>query len=197
MKERRKGRPKEFDPGAALDAAKGVFWVEGYAATGMDHLLRQMGVSRQSAYDTFGGKRELFMAALRSYAGKVTAEIGAVLGDAGAPPLARVRRFLDGVVERSTCNDGRGCMMTNALVELGPHDAEVRAFASEVLGRLEGAIEKLLAQARREGDLDRSHSPRALARLIVVAFEGALVMSKSDRSGNTREAIGVIKGLLS
>src|SRR5260370_8746508 len=60
-------RPKEFDREDALRRAIPVFWERGFAGTSTDDLVGAMGIGRQSLYDTFGDKRRLFLAALRTY----------------------------------------------------------------------------------------------------------------------------------
>src|SRR5260221_12873587 len=60
-------RPKEFDVQAALDVAKAVFWDKGYEATSTEDLRLAMGIGRQSFYDSFGGKRQIFIEVLRRY----------------------------------------------------------------------------------------------------------------------------------
>ena len=44
-----------------------VFWRFGYEHTSLDLLLREMGIAKQSLYDTFGDKRSLYLKALRQY----------------------------------------------------------------------------------------------------------------------------------
>jgi hypothetical protein len=41
-----------------------VFWRFGYEHTSLDVLMREMGIARQSLYDTFGDKRALYLQAL-------------------------------------------------------------------------------------------------------------------------------------
>ena len=60
-------RPKEFEPEQALDAAMNVFWRLGYEHTSLDALMQEMGIARQSLYDTFGDKRALYLRALAHY----------------------------------------------------------------------------------------------------------------------------------
>ena len=52
-------RRKEFDPDQALAKAMAVFWRLGYENTSLELLLREMGIAKQSLYDTYGDKRGL------------------------------------------------------------------------------------------------------------------------------------------
>ncbi len=67
-------RPKEFDRDSALGLALGLFWEKGYGNTSTDMLLRCMQISRQSLYDTFGDKKQLYLHALSVYTEKTTTE---------------------------------------------------------------------------------------------------------------------------
>ena len=60
-------RKKEFDPDQALAKAMAVFWRLGYENASLELLLREMGIAKQSLYDTFGDKRGLYMKALAYY----------------------------------------------------------------------------------------------------------------------------------
>ncbi|ADV84368.1 TetR/AcrR family transcriptional regulator [Terriglobus saanensis] len=60
-------RTKEFDQEEALDAAMHLFWEHGYEATSIQELVEATGVQRQSLYDTFGSKHELFLQSLMRY----------------------------------------------------------------------------------------------------------------------------------
>ena len=44
-----------------------AFWERGYEATSVDDLVQCMGINRFSLYSTFGGKHQLFVAALERY----------------------------------------------------------------------------------------------------------------------------------
>ena len=60
-------RTKQFDKHGALDEAMQLFWERGYHATSIQDLVDRLGVNRQSLYDTFGGKDQLFLSALERY----------------------------------------------------------------------------------------------------------------------------------
>ena len=61
------GRPRAFEPEAALDAAVDTFWRHGYESTGLTELTEAMGISRPALYRAFGDKAQLFRAALERY----------------------------------------------------------------------------------------------------------------------------------
>ena len=53
-------RPREFDADAALDGAIGVFREHGFEGASAEMLVNAMGIGRQSLYDTFGDKWQLY-----------------------------------------------------------------------------------------------------------------------------------------
>src|SRR6202046_4729957 len=61
------GRPREFDRGAALEAAMLVFWRKGFAAASMNDLCDAMGVRSPSLYAAFGSKEALYLEAIEHY----------------------------------------------------------------------------------------------------------------------------------
>ena len=60
-------RPKEFDRDKAVESALATFRKNGFGATTTEDLRLAMGIGRQSFYDTFKGKREIYLEALRKY----------------------------------------------------------------------------------------------------------------------------------
>lgn len=86
------GRPIEFDPEKALDAAVDVFWCKGYEATSMSDLLTAMKLSKSSLYQSFGGKRQLFTRCLTRYQERFTSELSHGLREAKSG-----RRFIEAV----------------------------------------------------------------------------------------------------
>jgi len=174
-------RTKEFDREQALDRAMHVFWSKGYAATSLDDLLDGMGIGRQSMYDTFGSKRELFEAALERYLDKQEPEYSCL---ATAPsPLRAIRDAFEGIVDMTVEEQRKGCFGINSTIELVPHDEHIARMVVARHRRTEDEIYAALERAKELGELARSKDSRGLARFLLAALQGlrvtAVAMPKS------------------
>lgn len=173
-------RPKEFDPDEALDKAMHVFWHKGYEATSMEDLLSAMDINRGSLYATFGDKRELFVKAMDRYCtgGGVGSRIS-ILTQPG-PALPLIRRFIGSMLEFGLSDpQRRGCLITNTVMELAPHEKDIARRVSGRLRMAEEAFFTLLTRAQQEGDLAQGKNPRALARFLTTMMQGTIVMIKA------------------
>jgi len=64
-------RPKEFVEEQALQKALVTFQAKGFDGTSIQDLVEAMGINRQSLYDTFGDKENLYHMALERYRSQV------------------------------------------------------------------------------------------------------------------------------
>jgi TetR/AcrR family transcriptional regulator, transcriptional repressor for nem operon len=167
------GRPKEFDPGVALDRAMHLFWEQGFEATSMQDLVEAMGVNRGSLYSTFGNKEKLYQAAMSRYCDSM---MGGILDQLGAPgdPKEILRSFFEMVVDGSMAEGpSKGCFMTNSAVELGPHCSRTADKVAANQDRLEQALCSLAERADLKGN-----KPRAIARFLSNTLTGLSVAAK-------------------
>ncbi len=171
------GRPKEFDEEEVVDRAMDLFWSRGYQGLGVAELLQHMGISRQSLYDTFGNKRRLFIRVIEHYRVTQLAHALALLERDGSrvENVKAVFRFFE---DLALDERGRGCLVANALVEVGPHDPEIAELLRRTLGVLQDGIRRALEQAEERGELSSDLSPLRLSRVLVSALIGLVVMGK-------------------
>src|SRR6266850_2074848 len=101
-------RPKEFDREVVMEIARGVFWRQGYQATSTEDLRLAMGIGRQSFYDSFGGKRQLYLEVLRRYNSDGIEACIATL-PAAPSPLAAVSALLLLYSKETPRRRARGC----------------------------------------------------------------------------------------
>lgn len=182
------GRPKSFSESAALEKAMEIFWQRGYHGVGLTELLDGMGVARQSLYDTFGNKRQLFIKTIEHYRSTRLGSALALLERDGSPTqnVKDIFRFFE---QLALDKRSRGCLVANSLVELGPHDREIGALLAETLQLLEKSIVKTLRRAQRLGELPAGRSPRSIGRALINALIGMAVTGKLAPGKSTVEDI--------
>lgn len=177
-------RVKEFDEKEVLDQALELFRTRGFKHTSFANLVDELGVSRQSLYDTYGDKETLYHTALKRYLARGLDLIGRQLEDPA--PIRRVLTVLfDGMIDGQCANGSPGCLMVNSMVELAPHDAEIRALAQEYARSLEGLFASRLGAAQRQGEIAPAKDPLALARFFYHTLLGLAVASRAlgDKAG--------------
>jgi TetR/AcrR family transcriptional repressor of nem operon len=184
------GPAKSFDPGVALERARDLFWRRGYAATGIAELEAELGIGRKSLYDTFGGKRELYLRALEQYVDTVIRRICDGLADPRHAPLANLERVLGKLREHHAAPGSHGCLLGVAMAQAGTEDEELAELLRSYLLRLERAFERALRDAQRDGAVAADASPRDAARLLVALTQGmALIGRVSDSPALQRSAV--------
>jgi TetR/AcrR family transcriptional regulator, transcriptional repressor for nem operon len=176
-------RKKAFDRNEVLEKAMDVFWQKGYEATSVEDLVQQMGINRGSLYDTFGDKHKLFLAAIAHYEETIVSQAIAQLESPDAGKQAIIAYFKD-VIDRLVKDGRRGCLMTNAAVELCPHDSEAVNRISANLDRIEAAFLTALTTAQARGEISAQLDRLALARFLTSTLQGLRVICKvkADRA---------------
>jgi TetR/AcrR family transcriptional repressor of nem operon len=165
-------RTKSFNEEETLDKATEVFWQKGYNGTPPQDILDGTGLSRSSLYDTYGDKRSLFIKTLHRYRQTVTADAIQYLDDSPEPAQA-IRIIFNSAYEAfTTLHPRKGCLMVNTLNELAPHDEEVENIVMENRQALEDAYMRAIRRGQQQGQITRSHQPRALARFLLNSLWG-------------------------
>ena len=172
-------RPQEFDTGDTLYKVLGIFWRKGYEATSMADVLRATGLSKSSLYGTFGGKRDLFLAAFDLYREDRERELNLVLGQ-GTAREAIERYFRLIIADAGRREFANGCMSINQAVELAPHDPDVRRRVQDDFNFMERAFVATIARGQDEGSVSTSKSPVDLAHLLMISFPGFQVMMRAE-----------------
>ena len=178
-------RTKEFDETEVLDQALELFRARGFKHTSFEDLTQQLGVSRQSLYDTYGDKQTLYHTALKRYLDRSLEAIRAKLDDP-APIRELLAGLFEGMIAGNCSKGSPGCLMVNSMVEQAPHDAEIRALAQVHARGIEGLFSSRLSEAQRKGEIDRTRDPVALARFF---YHTMLGLSVASRALNERDSL--------
>jgi len=169
------GRPREFDEERALEAAMDEFWKKGYESTSLNDLCCCTGLHKGSLYQAFGDKHKLFMRSLNHYADREFKDVAAVAFQQDSP-LDSIRALVRTVCDHAA--EGRGCLMINSMVELAPHDPEVKEMLMNEGQRRIQVMTELLTKAQEAGEVRPELDPARLAQQLMVGLAGAAALVK-------------------
>lgn len=174
-------RPKSFDDAAVLDRALQLFRQRGFEGTSMSDLEAHLGLGRQSLYNTFGDKRQLYLKALDLYQREANSQMLAMLEapDAGLDDLERWLAANAATV--TVPGAAAGCFTVNSIVER-PDDAPTAARCTRGRESLTRAIRTVLAQAQAKGEIPAERDVEGLVGLMVAHVYGLAVLARAGAS---------------
>jgi AcrR family transcriptional regulator len=175
------GRPRAFDPDAALERAMHVFWAKGYEGASLSNLTRAMRINRPSLYAAFGNKEELFRKVLDRYVDGPLAYFGKAVAATTARDVIEQILF-GGARMAGDPTMPAGCLMVQGALAVGDAASSVR---KEAVGRRiasEVALRRRLQRAKREGDLPQNADPADLARYVMTVLQGIAVQGANGAS---------------
>ncbi len=180
------GRRKQFTREQVLDCAMQEFWRRGYSATSMPMLETAMGINRQSLYDTFKSKRELYLQVLKFYHETVIKVNFSRIESASSPKQGIIDYFRMRAKEALTNSDIKGCLVTNSIAELALHDKEVAAQTNTTLRYMNSVFKNALRRAQSMKEIKQNLDINATANFLVNCAQGLFVMSKM---ATTKESV--------
>jgi TetR/AcrR family transcriptional regulator, transcriptional repressor for nem operon len=181
-------RPKEFDPQVALAAAMHVFWREGYEKTSLDDLMAAMHVGRQSLYDTFGDKRELYLHALLAYRDSSQAALRNLFMS-GHSLRECFSALLLGIARESRADHERGCLLLSANLERGLDDKHIAALVAANQREVEAIFKDALRRSQRSGELSLEKDAQALAAFFLATLQGMRATARACSNAAALEQV--------
>lgn len=178
---RERGRPRSFDPEAALDAAVLVFWEKGYDGTSLTDLTAAMGINRPSLYATYGNKRDLFVLAIDRYAATHGSRAFSALRLEPDNRTA-VQRFFEASIDCALA-DGtpRGCLINSVATDAAENDAGLRDKLSRMFEQTDAAIAHRMA-ANRTRNERTSREPEQLAQMAHSVTHSIMTRARAGAS---------------
>ncbi|MET0532785.1 MAG: TetR/AcrR family transcriptional regulator [Steroidobacter sp.] len=182
---RARGRPRAYDPNAALTGARDAFWRQGYSGTSLEVLSDATDMNRPSMYAAFGDKRALYLQTLDRYTADAKLVIERAF-DRSLPLHEGLRRFYDYALATYLDNGARGCYLIGTATTEALADPEVGAKLLAALRDFERAIAERLRDAKTAGELDKAADPAILAMIASSVLHSIAVRS---RAGESRAAL--------
>jgi TetR/AcrR family transcriptional repressor of nem operon len=157
----------------------------GFQVTGIDEVLKRVGVPKGSFYHFFANKHEFGEAVIQNYVDYYARKMARVFDDPTRTPLARLRAFVEDA-KRGMHKYGyrRGCLIGNLGQELASLDDHFRQQLEGVLLSWEQRVAGCLEQAIRARELPADADAMALSRFFWIGWEGAVLRAKLTRNAD-------------
>ena len=191
------GRPLEFDPDIALEAAMQLFWRKGYESSSLQDLLTAMGLSKSSFYQTFKSKHSLFRQAIAHYRTTLTDEMTTNLNESNSGKAFIEALFSHINSETVSPDERRGCLLMNTASEFAQTDPDIAALVTSSIDAITDVFELAVQQAQDQGDISTDKDARTLATYLVSSMSGLrnMVKAGADRETITRIATVTLAAL--
>ncbi|PUA18455.1 TetR/AcrR family transcriptional regulator [Glaciimonas sp. PCH181] len=160
-----------------------IFTEKGFHNTPLDEVVKAAGVPKGSFYYYFENKETYTLAVIEGYADYFAHKLDRILTDSSIQPLDRIKAFtLDATAGMARFDYKRGCLIGNLGQELAALDDKFRLALLSVLTDWRQRIQACLDEAKVTGHLRADANSEALARYFWIAWEGAVLCSKLEKS---------------
>ncbi|WP_440119193.1 TetR/AcrR family transcriptional regulator [Paenibacillus sp. QZ-Y1] len=181
------GRAKEFDTESVLRKATSVFGVYGYEGTSLTLLLNELGIARQSLYDTYGTKHDLFVSALKFYIEQKTEAAMQFLNECDSARQGVEQLFNEAVNVLTDEKRRNECFIINSAVEQAPQNHEIAAFIQCTNQQMEDVFHVVLLRGQKSGEL--RHPVEELPGLARFLNYSRLSLTFTAKSGASAEVM--------
>lgn len=186
---RKRGRPPKTDDARRVTRERlvrrgiALLTERGFAATGIDAVLKAEGVPKGSFYHYFASKDDFGRAVIDGYAAYFAAKLDRWLLNEARSPLDRFRDFIADAKSGMTRHAfTRGCLVGNLGQELGGTHDGFRGPLEAVFLDWQTRVEDCLRAAQAAGEIAPDADCAALAAFFWIGWEGAILRAKLVRS---------------
>jgi AcrR family transcriptional regulator len=164
-----------------IEAARELFYSQGYTATGIAQILKVSGANSGSLYHFFPSKEDLLVAVLEKYKLMLRTSVLEPCFERVKDPIERVFAVLDGYRQWLAATDfALGCPIGNLALEVGNSQPRARQLIAENFEAWADAVRQLVEDA--SGRLPQDIDSVALAKHVLATMEGAVMLARSYRS---------------
>jgi TetR/AcrR family transcriptional regulator, transcriptional repressor for nem operon len=164
-----------------VEAARTLFWKQGYTSTGIAQILKAADANSGSLYYSFPTKEDLLLAVLEWYRENLWPAVIQPVFDRVSDPIERVFGVLDAYRQGLLMTNFRhGCPIGNLALELVDNHPAVCQLVTVNFTGWRKAIEQCLDEAA--GRLPESVDREQLAIFVLTTMEGAVMLARSYQS---------------
>ncbi|WP_165078778.1 MULTISPECIES: TetR/AcrR family transcriptional regulator [unclassified Desulfovibrio] len=175
-----RGRPREFDRDAALNAAMETFWRKGYMQTTLADLCQAMGISAPSFYCAFGTREDIFLETVAHYKQQYWDKALDRLMQAGDVRTALKNFVEDAVQIYMRPGLPKGCFVEISTVGLAPGETRIIEALAVLDRETEALFRKRLLLAIEAGELPPESDVPAIVGALIAFMKGVALLARGE-----------------
>jgi len=151
----------------------------GFSSSGIDPILKKVGVPKGSFYHYFENKEAFGQAVIKNYGNYFINKLDACLLDESYPPLDRISNFVESAKAGMKRHQfKRGCLVGNLGQEVDLLPESFRQQLIDILLSWQLRLANCLKQAQEQGSISATANCELLAECFWVGWEGAVSRAK-------------------
>ena len=155
----------------------------GFSASGIDSILKKIGVPKGSFYHYFTSKEAFGLAVLESYANYFSKKLDNYLVDEAYAPLMRIKNFVENAKSGIEYHQfKRGCLVGNLGQEIDLLPDSFRPILMAIFINWETKIADCLKAAQIKGQIANDANCEQLAEYFWIGWEGAVARTRLVKS---------------
>lgn len=168
---------------ALLRAGVATLTEQGFSATGLDGLLKKVGVPKGSFYHYFESKDAFGREVMQRYARYFADKLDRYLLDDSLSPLERLAAFIESAkAGMARYQFQRGCLIGNLGQELNVLPEDYRNLLENILQDWQYRLARCFQEAQVQGELSVTLDTAELAEYFWIGWEGAVMRARLVRS---------------
>ena len=174
-----------------LQQAEHVIHLKGYNAACMEEIAKASGMTKANLFHHYGSKAQLALAVLDFKIGEFRTRVEPLCGHA-APEKAVEAMFDEGSKFFQGIGCKAGCFVGNIALEMSDHDEAFRERVGGFFKEWAASIAECLERLKKTGYFAPTLDSKAASEAIVAMYEGAIMLTRSQRDSGIFKRVGVI-----
>lgn len=172
-------RSKNYNEDFVLNSAMNVFWNNGYRATSIRLLEKEMGINQFSIYSSFNNKKELFLKSIKKYREYVKENVYKDLLKPDAS-LAELKNFLlrSGDAKNKS-QYVKGCLVVNTAAEMGNKDLEIAKEIDLYYNFIRDMMKEIILTSINKKEISSNINVDQYANYLLGVMQGVSIASKN------------------
>lgn len=172
-------RSKNYNEDFVLNSAMNVFWSNGYRATSIRLLEKEMGINQFSIYSSFNNKKELFLKSIRKYRKYVKENVYKDLLKPDAS-LVELKNFLLGSGDaKNKSQYVKGCLVVNTAAEMGNKDLEIAKEIDLYYNFIRDMMKEIILTSINKKEISSNINVDQYANYLLGVMQGVSIASKN------------------